>query len=419
MSEIDAANPIPEPSWSVLRGWIDRPDRPAAWREAALWALGVLESELGARWPERTWAKFGRLTGPVAMSGAYVFAYVELLELALRLQLLHDALGRDRLTKLMKRTVAAMDMAHLRVQLEVAGFAARAGVGVTFEPQVSGSRRRGDLLIDFGSESVLIECAAMGRADTAVEDDGWMQRVANDLRLLNVNPGVGITATFTERLDDDATVALLEHVRRASAFVAAGGTAPAHRVEGAVVELHADRDRYEISGPPQKTDHGKKLQRLVRAKGGQTSGELPAWICIHSLDALFWGDEWNATPLPRKLDAFADLFAQALTDYPHVAGVVISNGLSLVDSRRDNEQANLSSGAYAVRQPVPPIRHREAYVVPVGEAPTTAGVDFFATSYESEPDWLPWALSANGLPTPVAIFAASASEQSVSDQTPD
>jgi hypothetical protein len=397
------------PDWSLLREWLETAgERPQEWRTAGLWALNMLERELGTRWPERTWIKFDRLPGVVVMASSQVFAFAELIELALRLNLLKEAVGYDRLTKRLKRNIAPSELAHLRVQLEVAGLAKRAGWLVTFEPEISSSNRSADLLLRRDDEELLIECAAMVRSDAAVAADQWMQTVTDRLRPLNGNLSVGVVASFSEHLSDEETTSFLATVNAAALFVSRGGVMPPLRARGATVELQADGGVYSITGPSESIDHAAKLRSLLAEKAEQTHGKTPAWICVHSLAGLFWGTDWARRPIEAKLQALSDIVTEALASHPHVVGAAISNGAALVDMRTGRDEATLDTGSMAVQQPVPPIKHREVYVVPtLTDAP---GLSFLTSAYRDERSWLDWALARQDLPSVDAIFAGYSPE---------
>lgn len=83
----------PDPTrWEFWKGFLEESQRGPAWREAGSWALGVLQEQLGDRWLHRTWTKY-TLPGPLVLSSAHTIAFAELLELALRLDLLRDHPG--------------------------------------------------------------------------------------------------------------------------------------------------------------------------------------------------------------------------------------------------------------------------------------------------------------------------------------
>jgi hypothetical protein len=249
---------------------------------------------------------------------------------------------------------------------------------------------------------MLVECAAMVRSDAAVAADHWIHAVSSRLHSLSANYSVGVTASFAEHLSDEETDSLFATVDAAAAFVSKGGVMPAIRAEGATVGLSVN-DGVSITGPSENVDHAAKLRSLLIEKAEQTHGSVPTWLCVHSLDGLFWGAEWARVALDTKLRALSEIVTDSLVSYPHVAGAVISNGAGLVDIRQGTNEAMLNTGATAVQQPVPPLKHREGYVIP-----TTAdalGTSFFTSAYRGESSWFDWALAREDLPSTKAIFA--------------
>jgi hypothetical protein len=93
----DAASPaLPLPTWEVIRGLLDQPSRPPAWRRTAHWTLDTLEAELGATWPVDAVEQFDVLPVPLILAGGHTLAFLETVELALRLHLLRGVNGFAR-----------------------------------------------------------------------------------------------------------------------------------------------------------------------------------------------------------------------------------------------------------------------------------------------------------------------------------
>lgn len=128
---------------------------------------------------------------------------------------------------------------------------------------------------------------------------------------------------------------------------------------------------------------------------------------MYSLDGLFWSREWTAASVSTKLEALANQMHPVFAAKAHLAGVVVTNGAALVDLRQDEERAAKETGAVALRQPVPPVKHREVYVLPAAAASATA-TSFWTTAYGDEPTWLDWALTRERLPKLAEVFAAPA-----------
>jgi hypothetical protein len=402
MSSAESGDP-PPPDWTLLRDWVDNESRPSGWRRAGIWALDVLERELGPRWPERTWINFGAVPGMLVMAGAYVFAYLEMLELALKLTLIRDADGYQRLVKNLKRNPVPAELAHLRVQLEVAGFARRAEYGLVLEPALKQGTRT-DLILRGMAEEFAVETAVMLRSDEAVSSAYWMDRINYSLMDISSKHDVGFTASFARELSEDETEELMATVSAAASFVARGGAIPAIETLNVTIEVHPDNSVYKITGPRHEVDSGAKLESLLADKAVQTRGPLPTWICIHSLEGLFLIREWNAASASAKLSALAERIQPTLENEPHVAGVVISNGAAYYDIRQDGDEAESPDGT-AIRQPIPPFKHREVFVV---NSPHARSAHlFWAHAYRSEPTWLSWALDLVGLPGISEIFVTA------------
>jgi hypothetical protein len=84
---------------------------------------------------------------------------------------------------------------------------------------------------------------------------------------------------------------------------------------------------------------------------------------------------------------------------------VISNGAAYYDIRKNSDEAEHDNGL-AIRQPVPPFKHREVFIVRTSSS--APGQRFWNSAYGSEPSWLEWALVSQRLPLMAEIFGPEA-----------
>lgn len=89
------ASDLPDPgAWQTWEGLIDDGLRNEAWKSAGRWAIDRLNHHLGPTWPRRAWTKY-QLPTFLVWSPAHAIAFAQLLELALRLDLLADCPGQE------------------------------------------------------------------------------------------------------------------------------------------------------------------------------------------------------------------------------------------------------------------------------------------------------------------------------------
>src|SRR5580704_6324226 len=124
MTDLAAISPdVPLPTWELLREQVDQAlRRSLAWRRTGHWMIDVLQEELGESWAVDAVEQFGELPIPVmwAVSG-HMYAFVQTLDLALRLRLLQFAKGAGRIRKELRGNRQLSRVLHVSLQATVAG----------------------------------------------------------------------------------------------------------------------------------------------------------------------------------------------------------------------------------------------------------------------------------------------------------
>lgn len=137
MTDLAAISPdVPLPTWELLREQVDQAlRRSLAWRRTGHWMIDVLQEELGESWAVDAVEQFGDLPIPVmwAVSG-HMYAFVQALDLALRLRLLQFAKGAGRIRKELRGNRQLSRVLHVSLQATVAGLALGHGWDVHLEP---------------------------------------------------------------------------------------------------------------------------------------------------------------------------------------------------------------------------------------------------------------------------------------------
>jgi len=407
---MSSARGTPLPGWSFFRESFENAQtgRLGAWGAVGLWALDRLSERLGEDWPERTYEKLGRLPAGMAWAGAHTVAYVELVELALRLELLCACEGFARIRDALKQDPREEQIPHLRLQLEVGALAARAGYGVRFERPIDGANKTSDVNIDLpGGQSLLVEARVLLPDDRSVAINRFSEVAFESIHRVESLYDVQCDGEMTRVLDDEKLAEMLDAVETRARLVKAGAVAPSLRLHRAmlVVNQRGTGPQQGLKGPALDEDLWPRIASRLDQKAQQTEGARNVWLRICALHGLWLFTEWATKGLAEKLAAMRHNVASVLGDRPHVEGVVISSGSGwpqgiVVDDDHEDHDAG-----YAIRRSIPPIMARESLVIPLrtgGE--TTAHARAWRELYASEPGWLDYALAQFGLPSTTAIF---------------
>jgi hypothetical protein len=80
-----------------------------------------------------------------------------------------------------------------------------------------------------------------------------------------------------------------------------------------------------LSGPVIESDQGHRLLQKLRQKAQQTRAAETAWIWAEDHGVFQPFTPFQQNPLADKVEAFADLVADLLSQHPQLAGIVLSN----------------------------------------------------------------------------------------------
>lgn len=265
-------------------------------------------------------ARFSPLLTPFGPAGAYL----ELIRWWAALAVLQKASvqGFTRLRCDARSDVRLGRLLHTLTQARLAALGLFAGATVTVEPA------NGDVLLDYGASRVLLELV------TISPDAGFQQQTAATNRCFEVlhrltrEHDVHWTGDVPGQLPShefakweagvaEAAVTSSHHQRPISRTDAHGGiltAAPGPAPLGT-----------SVTGPLLVLDQGDRLLRKLRDKAAQTQDAGVAWIWVEDHGLLQPLTPFHTMALERKVRAFTSLVADVLTEYPHLAGVTISN----------------------------------------------------------------------------------------------
>ncbi len=401
---------IPPPTWSFFRESFENapPGRPAAWRQVGLWAVDRRSERLGEDWPERAWRKNGCLPAGMAWAGSHTVAYVELVEVALGLELLGDCEGFARVRDGLRQAPREDQIPHLRLQLEVGALAATAGYGVRFERPIPNSTKNSDITIDLNDgQSLLVEARALLQDDRSNAINRFTERAFQSIHDVERLYDVQCHGEIAEPLDDEQLAELLDTVETHARLVKAGAIAPAIRLHGARLQINRSSTDpgNGLKGPALEGDLWPRIADRLAKKAEQTEGGENVWLRICALQGLWLFTSWAAESQAEKLATMRQNITSVLSDHAHVDGVVISSGSGWAQGEVVPEECEDESGGYALRCCIPPIMARETLIVPLSPDLQTSGqARIWRDLYASEPGWLDYALAKFELPTVAEIF---------------
>ncbi len=400
-----------------------------AGRPVLRWAVDVLRDLFGETWLADNATK--SKTVPLLQLDWWPLsnprAVIRILELAARVALVrqHGAarplLEQARWVGPNRESVMGA-FGHLCVALEVAAFAITSGWSVAYEQPLP-SGRRPDLWLRRNGLEFLVELTITGFDREFRMLEGWKEKLRQAFFAIEARHNVDTTRRIDAVLDDKQTVQWLAEVDTAARLTAADGIPRTVRLKGAVAEVlpEGQRPTSTVStGPAQFHDVWGRVAVRLEEKAKQTRGGPPAWLRIDDVGAMFKLSDWSAAPLPDRLAQLAHNVGVALSDAPHVRGVILSDGDQSAATGAAGETAwsdsgdpttrmshggprrsQLGGGPAAMRRILPGPRQRLTFVVPT-EHPQVllpAGVDLEpGLWYENEPTWLDGALRELGHP---------------------
>jgi hypothetical protein len=299
-----------------------------------------------------------------------------------------------------RRSTSSDEFDHLDIVLEVIGLALRDGWEVGCEvPTRTG--RLPDVRVARSGFAYSIEVTTQGfdRNLRATRRQG--DRLSDEQFRVETRHSVECVTRMARLLSDEEFAEYVSALEQAAAEVS-----ESHHPAGFDLEF-ASASVYPESGRPGTTTHegpmldGDMWPRFatrLRTKAEQTTGSGRSWIRIDEGGGLLTLTQAYHLPVEEKLGWLMHNTAIALSDFPHVEGVVISHG-----AEPDwNPMANLAgvvervSGSSVIERRLPGGRRRRTYLVRLDRGgillPPHLVVDP-GRWYGGEDRWLDWALN--------------------------
>jgi hypothetical protein len=387
----------PELSWEMLRTMMASPTgRSDAWRQAGQWALTVLEERLGGDWPARVQRKSPDGGAPeLARAAGYVVAYAQVLEWALRLELLDGCDGYAKARKAIANDPRPELLAHSRVQLEVAALALKSGSKPTLEP-LWPHGRPADVAFDVGDRRLVVETRVILTGEDWRERELETDLIFEAIHRIETRHSVRCEGQLTEFLNDDEVHDFLSALETSARLVAVG-LEPLPLIQRGVAITVVPRTQSEprpLSGPQIRSNSWSRIAPRITEKAEAAIASGASWLRLDAHDGIWQFTEWSIMPLTEKVRVLADAVRPLL---PGLEGIVISCGALLAQGTFADEHVTAGPGLIAIRRNLPFVRVREALIISVddsGISPAQTWSDLYA----DEDHWLDWALDQAGLP---------------------
>ncbi len=387
---------VPLPTWEILREQTDQSlRRSTAWRRTAHWMIDVLQEELGDSWTLDAVEQFGELPIPAlwAVSG-HMYAFVQTLDLALRLRLLQSAEGAGRTRKELRGNRQLSRVLHTSLQATLAGLALKRGWGFHLEP----GRPPADLWFETERRRITVETKVLEPSDLTREHHHTVDQTMDRIRDAATSRGVWVYGRISAVPPDDVLGDLIDWISRSAGFAQKGGIVQPYRQQGLDLELVASNDAAgrRLTGPAGGENLLPRFVRTLSDKAERMSASGAEWLCVENITGLFQ-TEWGLMDMARKV---ATLESAIQTSLPRdtIGGVIACSSAATFNGTVNEEAAETVTGSIGLRYSVRPWRAREAIIVPLRDNAKDA-TQHWQALLEAERDWSAWALTEAGLPT--------------------
>lgn len=389
-----------------------RSHRGLAWRQAGVWALDTLEENLGQDWLGRTIEKYRLLElGEmlpyfIQLGPAHTLAYADLLEFALRLEILRDVPGMGKVRKVLRGIPRPDQLGHVMVQLETASLALMGGCAIDIESALAHPHRPADLVLQIAGSSVQVELAVLLPDEGFRQADRRIDRLFKLIHALEARYDVTCEGRLPEVLSDADEQEFLVQLDRVARRVRGEGSAQRVEVTGASIFMSPARGvpTASLTAAFPTVDSTWRLGSLLKRKAEQTLGHRRVWLRVDVRDGLWQFTAWSQMALSGKLSMLQLHLSELLGESDHVGGVVVSSGSVHAQGAFEDESVEVG-GSMGIRRLIEPLRVRETMIIPLHEDPAP-WPDMWRDLYEQEPAGLPWCLAKLGLPSVEEIFGA-------------
>jgi hypothetical protein len=391
-------------TWTTLRDAMGRDaGRSDAWLETGLWALESLASQLGADWPTAVARKSpDGLARELALAPFHISAYTSMLETALRIELLSRTAGFAKVRRVIRNDPRPDQLAHARLQLEIAGLALRRGLPPRLEPKLAAARPT-DVVFESAGHQIAVEARVLSTSGAWRRANRSTDQLFDRIHALEITYGIRCEGEISDQLTERESDRLMGAIEDRAQLLAIGATPPSLNIAGTAIEVVSDtrEPKGGLRGPRMEGDSWARLGPRIAEKAEVAKESGANWLRIDALDGLWQFTSWAQGSLTEKLEAMAAIVRTCIAP---LDGVVLSSGALLAQGLFHDEDTSPLAGAVALRRLVGPLRVRETLIIPATPQASEAAT-VWKRLYEQEPTWLQWALARCGRPSEEEIFA--------------
>ena len=383
-------------TWADVHSQLEGSRFPDDWKAAGVWAVDVLEDELGHTWPADVAAAYGKPLLKVFLAVHFFPKLAELLEFALQLRLLSSSPGYASVRKSLCRDLRPEVVAGAFVQLGLASLELRRSGSVSLERRPEGSRWPADVLVASPSGLVPVETFVLVPGAEMRSKVGYLDKVGKFLEDLSAQYDLSFDCTFSEIPDEPPEVWLAEVETRARTLV---GTTDLTSPFASIRLISAAADGVQsnsLVGPEVIYDGWSRVAGRLCRKAEQV-GSNRAWLRCDADEGLWHISDFARKTLAEKTATLATLVREALRSAQNLEGVVISGGPISRPNHLWGESVRATYGAWGLRRLLPVGRMRETIVIPLRGAP---GGEVWRDIYNEESGWLLWGCSEAGVAVP-------------------
>lgn len=260
------------PTWDLYREMANSPNIRPARRDAVLWALGELERRMGSDWLERYWESAGHVPAEVNLGSGHVGAFGNLLDLALRYDVLDGVPGIGRVQREMRKDLRDERRRHSALQLEVAALGTRAGFAAALEVRSAGRGGPSDVIMRQNGQLLQVETFAIMRDKRSQEAARYWDWLMAQIRAIGWTSGAGISGDLGERLGQAASAELLRLIEAAAQAAVASGVEQPVEFRGARLRaLPPGSTDYQLRGGVEEGQGWRRIEAKLIQKARQAS----------------------------------------------------------------------------------------------------------------------------------------------------
>ena len=333
-------------------------------------------------------------------ASTHLIALAATLDLALALEVTHDAPGAAQVRRQIRGAPGPVALAHSRLLLRLGGLARRAGLEIAFEPRTDGGPPA-DIRLTGEEASVIVEARVLLRDDVTLAAQRWLDDTSRAMLALAARHDVDLHGNLDAPLDDADTRRLLDELDRAAASVAAGAR-PSVTVRVATVGVNVGAAG--PAGPRQRwkmptVQLWRRAEGKLRGKVEQSRRSGADWLVVQATDDLLRLTGAAALRPAERGELLTRHIRATLGDAAHLHGAVIDDGAVMVRPVGDDFTVVVDAGAVTRGRRLDAIRLRETVTVALSDQGVRDN-SLWARLWDAEPGWTAWAAERCGVMAP-------------------